>query len=205
MLFHPQAWFLLQAGRTSLYPWGHPPTFLYGRRSEESWQSVHPHPVEDEAGRWPEASPELFSQLTFLVLGIPLSGTFHMLLLAPSGRAGREGQWRRGLHVSLAAGRVLAMPGESLRPYCARGYEVLVALKAFLLLPSSQGALKKDGRLVAQTEGEGWGWGVDKVYSSQCQGSQTCLFFPTFSSSFALSLLFHPDWSDLCWSLPGAS
>lgn len=34
--------------------------------------SVHPHPVEDEAGRRPEASPELlFSQLTSLVLGVP--------------------------------------------------------------------------------------------------------------------------------------
>lgn len=120
---------------------------------------MHPHPVEDEAGRWPEVGPELFSQLTSLVLGVPLPGTFHLLLLASSGRAGREGQWLRGLHVSLAAGRVLAMPGESLRPYCARGYEVLVTLKAFPLLPSSQGALKKDGRLVAQTEGEGWGWG----------------------------------------------
>ena len=126
--------------------------------------SVHPQPVEDEAGRRPEASPELlFSQLTSLVLGVPLPGTFPLLLLVPSGRAGRQGQRLRGLQVSLAVGRVLAVPGESLRPYCARGYEALVTLKAFPLSPSSQGALKKDERLVAQTEGDGWGFRVGKV------------------------------------------
>ena len=115
-------------------------------------------------GRRPEASPELlFSQLTSLVLGVPLPGTFPLLLLVPSGRAGRQGQRLRGLQVSLAVGRVLAVPGESLRPYCARGYEALVTLKAFPLSPSSQGALKKDERLVAQTEGDGWGFRVGKV------------------------------------------
>lgn len=70
---------------------------------------MHPHPVEDEAGRWP--GPGAVLTADFSGPRCPLPGTFHLLLLA-SGRAGREGQWLRGLHVSLAAGRVLAMPGE---------------------------------------------------------------------------------------------
>ena len=44
----------------------------------------YPQPAEDEAGRRPEAGPELlFSQLASLVLAVPLSGTFHLLHLVP--------------------------------------------------------------------------------------------------------------------------
>lgn len=124
MLFHPQAWFLSQARRTGLCPWGHLLTFLRSRRSPGDPLSLHlsrgrrGKQGRTESGR---GGPTARGRPGAAVLTAGFSGpscpfVWNLPSVAPcsSGRAGRQGQRLRQLPLSLAVGRALALPGESL-------------------------------------------------------------------------------------------